>query len=117
MVQPLGAVPIDQVIYPTQKCACKVNCKCNILYVKLSDVINKPSTSSKSQNSLLDDVKDQVSNLSYRQLKELLDDYKLSIQGSSGILKQRFITFISNKNQVQLTNISNYIKQVEARVK
>lgn len=108
----LGAVPIDQVIYPTQKCQCKINCKCSLLYVKLSTLVQQ----SNNKLSTLDNVKNQVSNLNYKQLKELLDDYKLSIQGKKDDLNQRFIAFIANKNQTQLTNISNYIKQVEARV-
>ncbi|MBD2492539.1 hypothetical protein [Aulosira sp. FACHB-615] len=108
----LGAVPIDEVIYPTQECACRINCKCSLLWVKLEDAIKKPS----SDRPLLEQIASQISELSSRQIKELIDDYKLSTNGSSEALKQRFLDFVSTKNQIQLSNISNYIQQVKARI-
>ena len=34
-----GTVPIDEAVYPTQRCDCKTGCKCRLVYVKLADVI------------------------------------------------------------------------------
>lgn len=36
-----GVVPISELIMPTQQCVCGSQCRCNILYMKLSDAIKR----------------------------------------------------------------------------
>ncbi|MEH2138557.1 hypothetical protein [Nostoc sp.] len=35
----MGVLPIDEVIYPTQRCDCRTGCLCNLVYVRLADVV------------------------------------------------------------------------------
>lgn len=35
----LGIVPIEEVILPTQRCSCRVRCKCKIFYLTLEEAI------------------------------------------------------------------------------
>lgn len=107
-----GLVPIDDVVEPTQFCSCMTSCYCSLIFGKLEDAIKKP----KAGDRLLDQIKAQILELSPRQIKELIDDYKLDVKGNADILKQRFLDFISTKNQIQLNNINQYIQQVKARV-
>jgi hypothetical protein len=36
----MGTVPIDEVIYPTQKCDCRTSCLCSLIFARLEDVID-----------------------------------------------------------------------------
>lgn len=110
-----GMVPIDRVILPQTFCSCMVNCKCSLLFGKLADAI-KPKPVSNGDTSLLKQVQLQAQELTSRQIRELVDDYKLDTSGNADVLKQRFTTFITAKNDVQLGNINDYIQQVKTRI-
>jgi hypothetical protein len=111
----LGAVKLEDVILPKTFCLCLTECKCTLLFSKteIEDTINKtPKTVAPKS-----DIKTQILSLSTKQIKELVDDYKLDTKGSATTLKQRFIDFVSTKNQVQLENIEKYILQIRKRIK
>ncbi|MHC5939238.1 hypothetical protein [Nostoc sp.] len=127
----LGVVPIDKIIFPTQQCSCRTGCLCKILYTKLSDAI-KPKVAenadlgspqverfskTEEQTPSSHDASAIVKALSYRQIKELVDDYKLDTKGNVDELKQRFIGFLDTQNTKQLGNIKNYIQKVKERIK
>lgn len=107
----LGVVRLEDVILPQTKCACMVNCLCSLLFSKITEKEPKPVDTPKTDLSSL------ILSLSPKQIKELVDDYKLDTKGKTDVLKQRFLDFISGKNQVQLGNIEKYILQIKARVK
>ncbi|MBN3949362.1 MAG: hypothetical protein HWQ38_24030 [Nostoc sp. NMS7] len=111
----MGIVPIDEVVYPTQRCDCRIACLCRLVFTKLSDAI-KPKVVEQPPTS--DDAADEMVNaLTYRQVKELVDDYKLDAKGNADELKQRFIGFLGSQNTKQLGNIKNYIQKVKERIK
>lgn len=107
----LGAVRLSEIVLPQQRCECRVNCKCSLQFVKMN--LNSDDKTAPKTNNL----KDEVLGLSPKQIKELVDDYKLDTKGDTDTLKQRFLDFISTKNQVQLANIERYIQQIKVRVK
>jgi|LakMenEpi03Aug12_release.lakeMendotaPanAssembly.Ray.scaffolds.fasta_scaffold188378_2 hypothetical protein len=106
----LGAVRLENVILPKTKCACMVNCLCSLTF---SNIPTEPTR----QPEIRKDIKKQILSLSPKQIKELVDDYKLDTKGNANVLKQRFIDFVSTKNQIQLDNIEKYILQVRDRIK
>lgn len=107
----LGAVRLEDVILPKTKCECRIECQCSLLFSKIEITPVKTPEPTKA------DIADQIGLLSSKQLRELLDDYKLETKGSIEVLKQRFIDFISTKNQTQLDNIGKYILQVRDSIK
>lgn len=110
----LGVVKLEDVIIPKTRCECRIECLCGLVFSKIEiedkipdTVVNEPKT----------DIQTQILALSAKQIKELVDDYKLDTKGNADMLKQRFIDFVSTKNQLQLGNIEKYILQVQARIK
>lgn len=107
----LGAVKLSDLILPQQKCECRINCKCSLQFIKMN--LSSVSKTAPKTNNLTD----EILGLSPKQIKELVDDYKLDTKGNTDTLKQRFLDFISTKNQAQLANIERYIQQIKVRVK
>lgn len=111
----LGAVKLEDVILPKTFCKCRVQCLCNLVFskIELADTIDKTPDTVVPKT----DIQTQILALSAKQIKELVDDYKLDTKGNAAVLKQRFIDFVSTKNPMQLGNIERYILQVHARIK
>lgn len=99
----MGILPIDDLILPTEKCQCAINCKCSIIYLSLAEMLA-------IQNKDADPIKAIVLNFSYQQIKDVCNDYKLGTKGNTATLQQRFLAHIAGFDDTQKQGVLKYLQ-------
>lgn len=95
----LGIVPIDELVMPTEKCECKVNCRCSVVFLSLE-----------SPGTVNAKIKSIVNGMSYQQIKDACNDYKLSTSGKADDLRSRFLSMVAGFTATQQQGVLKYLE-------